>query len=915
MIFNFSATNNYNISWSPRAPTGLVYDLVTFSQTSVVSITGDLLSDTQISTVTLGDNSLTDDGDSYTIRINGVNYTATIGEQTDYIDLDADGNIGGDVDDIIDEVDDALLVLEDKINNDRDGDGDHDDDDDLIDPADDNLNFNALATPALNTIEITLLPIADGGARFTITVSSSDPDDNDAESITVDTLDSDSYQININGTELLVFIGENATALGGNPNVDTIEEVLQTFVLKVNDAGLDITATNNLDGESILLESLPGVPFNITVNSTDLQTAQAETISVTTTQDASKQLTISGNPTDVGLAVETEFEFTLLTLASDFNCNLVAQQDEFIGTITLTPAPTISLITGGDEADICVEESIADEYAGANIVYEIGGAATGASIDAADLPDGVSSSFNKVSQITEISFSPGDLEADLFDTNVYEIEINGSAETVTIDIAGAGIDTFDEIFGEFEQNINNNIANVTASYDAATQVLTIESQAGETMTINLDNGAGAGDPTLISNDTQDAGKFLTISGIPEAGTEGEYNYTITTSGGNCDPITETGIINVLAKPTITLAAIADNDPNPEICNNEPMDPITFNVTAGAGYELNWLGGNDGSAVGIDFRWNVAESTVEIYSDGINADPGVLPEDYRYELTTTDSDNDCSTAATVSGTIRVILGTETFEFDEARAGGNFGEWRDPDSDGNNDYVLVEVCENTALDNVIFDVSNGIIGVGRAAASNDYPDGIEGNYDPADNTYIINGIPTEIGTVQVELEATAGAPTCSDAANIIVQIVVYPESTIDLQALSDDNQTICNGELLVDIFYDIGGNATGAEFVDPTAVPLGITGDYIAPNLFRVHGRVEEDENTFTETEIFNYQITTAGNTAGDLVDSCSENVIDGRITVLPKEAIIPADPARLTQQVCEGEARCNIAYNSRGIHLG
>ena len=188
---------------------------------------------------------------------------------------------------------------------------------------------------------------------------------------------------------------------------------------------------------------------------------------MTTTQDASKQLTISGNPTDVGLAVETEFEFTLLTLASDFNCNLVAQQDEFIGTITLTPAPTISLITGGDEADICVEESIADEYAGANIVYEIGGAATGASIDAADLPDGVSSSFNKVSQITEISFSPGDLEADLFDTNVYEIEINGSAETVTIDIAGAGIDTFDEIFGEFEQNINNNIANVTASYDAA----------------------------------------------------------------------------------------------------------------------------------------------------------------------------------------------------------------------------------------------------------------------------------------------------------------------------------------------------------------------------------------------------------------------------------------------------------------
>ena len=179
MIFNFSATNNYNISWSPRAPTGLVYDLVTFSQTSVVSITGDLLSDTQISTVTLGDNSLTDDGDSYTIRINGVNYTATIGEQTDYIDLDADGNIGGDVDDIIDEVDDALLVLEDKINNDRDGDGDHDDDDDLIDPADDNLNFNAVATPALNTIEITLLPIADGGARFTITVSSSDPDDND----------------------------------------------------------------------------------------------------------------------------------------------------------------------------------------------------------------------------------------------------------------------------------------------------------------------------------------------------------------------------------------------------------------------------------------------------------------------------------------------------------------------------------------------------------------------------------------------------------------------------------------------------------------------------------------------------------------------------------------------------------------
>ncbi|MDG1192181.1 MAG: hypothetical protein P8N15_09035, partial [Flavobacteriaceae bacterium] len=908
MIFNFAGTNNYQISWAPRAPTGLIEDLVTFPQTSVVSITGDLISDTQISTVTLGDNSLTDDGDSYTIRINGVNYTATIGEQTDYLDLDFDGNIGGDVGDIIDEVDDVLIVLEDKINNDRDGDGDHDDDDDLIDPADDNLNFNAVATPALNTIDITLLPIADGGARFTISVSSSDPADNDAESITVVTLDSDSYQININGTELFVYIGENATALGGNPNVDTIEEVLQTFILKINDAGLDITATNNLDGESILLKSLEGVPFNITVNSTDLQTAQAETISVNTTQDASKQLTISGNPTDVGLAVETEFEFTLLTLASDFNCNLVAQQDEFPGTITLTPAPTITLISGDEEADICVEESTFrfGPLTGDNIVYEIGGAATGASIDAADLPDGVSSSYNKVSQITAISFSPGDLEADLIDTNVYEIEINGSAEIVTIDIAGAGIDTFDEIFGEFEQNINDNIVDVTASYDAATQVLSLESQAGETMTVNLDNGAGADDPTLISNNTQDAGKFLTISGIPEAGSEGEYVYTITTSGGNCDPITETGTINVLAKPTIILAPIADNNPNPEICNNEPMDPITFDVTAGAGYELNWLGGNDGSAVGIDFRWNVAESTVEIYSDGINADPGVLPNDYRYVLTTNDSDNKCFTAATVTGTIRVILGTESFTFDEGRAGGNFGEWRDSDSDGNDDYVLVEVCENTALDNVIFDVSGGIIGVGRAAGSNDFPDGIEGNYDPVDDTYIIDGIPTEIGTIQVELEATAAAPTCSDAANIIIQIVVHPESTIDLQALSDDDQTICNGELLVDIFYEIGGGGEGAVFVDDTALPAGITGDFIKPNLFRVHGRVEEDENTFTETEIFNYQITTLENSKG-----CSENVIDGRITVLPKEAIIPADRARLTQLVCEGQAIDEISLTIQG----
>ena len=535
-----------------------------------------------------------------------------------------------------------------------------------------------------------------------------------------------------------------------------------------------------------------------------------------------------------------------------------------------------------------------------DIVYEIDGFATNASIDTAvtPLPPGVNQNYNEISQITEITLTGN--EADLDNTDTYILTINGNARTVTVDTGAPSIDTFVEILQAFETDIDANVTGVDATLNATT--LSLESVAGNPITIVI-GGTGhadALDPNLNQSTTQTAGKFFTLSGIP-TGAAAIYNYTINTNGGACASISYSGTIRVLDQPTISVSAGSDANPN-NVCNLSPMTPIQFDITGFSAFSLTWTGPN-GTPPGIG-AFLVNPTTLEVRSTPVVNVPGPIPVggiNYQYRIASTINDNGCITQAIFNGTIRVVEGSETITFDAT----SYGTPTDVDLDGTvdlstaPDYVLVEVCQDTALANVKFDGSVGIANIGLGAASDALPSGLSGNWDPVANSYIISGTPDTPTTANLILEAITLAPNaaCTPADDIRVRIVVWPTSTIFINAGSNDNQTICTNTALTDIIYTIGGGAQGATVA---GLPAGLRGVFNAPNTFTISGN---PSTAITETQVYNYTITTTGNTAGATIPggSCApEATITGTVTVLPEESLTHnAATGALTQDVCYG----------------
>ena len=720
------------------------------------------------------------------------------------------------------------------------------------------------------------------------------------------------YIVTINGTPYTYTVNT-----GAPQNDNEISDIVNGLRDLINiDAGtLQIDATV-VGGNVLTLTSRNGGDFTVTDSDPGLNAAIFGAADPTEVQPGERIVTIAGDPAVPGLVADQVYTYTLTTQNSEFGCNLPANQQSVTGNITISPEPTITLTSGSDNLSICSGESISATQGGDDIVWEIEGFATNASIDTAvtPLPPGVIQSYNEISQITEITFDAGGpAEGLLDDTDTYEITINGNTRTVAVDTGVPSIDTFAEILGEFETDIDTNVTGVDATLNGTT--LTLESSAGNPMTIVF-GGTGhadVADPNLSQNTTQTSGKFFTLSGIP-TGAAAIYNYTINTNGGACASISANGTIRVQEQPTISVSAGSDANPN-NVCNLSPMTPIQFDITNFSAFSLTWTGPN-GTPPGIG-AFLVNPTTLEIRSTPVVNVPGPIPVggiNYQYRIASTINDNGCITEATFDGTIRVVEGSETITFDAT----SFGTPTDVNLDGNvdlstaPDYVLVEVCQDTALANVKFDGSVGIANIGLGAASDPLPSGLSGNWDPVANSYIISGTPDTPTTANLILEAITLAPNaaCTPADDIRVRIVVWPTSTISLNAGSNDNQTICTNTALTNIVYTVGGGAQGATIEYSVAggapiagLPAGLIGVFNAPNTFTISGN---PTTAITETQVYNYTITTTGNTAGATIlgppaGSClPEATITGAITVLPEESLTHnAATGALTQDVCYG----------------
>jgi hypothetical protein len=123
----------------------------------------------------------------------------------------------------------------------------------------------------------------------------------------------------------------------------------------------------------------------------------------------------------------------------------------------------------------------------------------------------------------------------------------------------------------------------------------------------------------------------------------------------------------------------------------------------------------------------------------------------------------------------------------------------------------------------------------------------------------------------------------------------------------HRQLCNNTPLTDITYTVGGAATGASVVAPTAVvdglPSGVTGSFVG-STFTITGTPNV---TVAATTVFTYTVNTTGNAGG-----CEEAQITGTITVEPAQAItLVSSPTLTSQDVCVGGTIDDIVYELSG----
>jgi gliding motility-associated-like protein len=618
-------------------------------------------------------------------------------------------------------------------------------------------------------------------------------------------------------------------------------------------------------------------------------------------------ITIAGTPAAVGV-YNYSFTTTLVNACAPITVN---------GTITVDAPPTISLTAGLSSQTVCVNTSITP------IEYTVGGSATSGNVSG--LPTGVNYSYS--GGLLTITGTP---------------TVSGSfpftASTVGGGCPPASLSGVLEVSPPASAMLSSSVGtdNQTVCFgDAITDITYSITEASGATFSGLPAGVVG---SVVANAT---GSVVTIAGTPTV--SGIFNYSFTTTLSSCLPITVNGTITVDLAPTISLTSGSNSQ---TVCDNNAITPIEYTIggsatsatvtglPAGVSYTFS-----TGTVAISGTPTTAGTSTYTVTTSGGACPPVTLTGSIEVvtaifptliSSTGTDAQTIClgdslteitydlpgASGATFSGLPAGVIGT----FITNSTGGIVTITGLPVTSGVFNYSFVSalspclpttvngmitvetspaitltagstsqiVCVNAPIDTTVFTIG----GTATVGSVSGLPAGV--NFTFSAGVVTIAGVPTIPGTYPFTVTASGGV---CPATSINGTIYVEP----DIQLISGpgtDNQTVCQGNLMLDIVYSLGVSITGAT-VD--TLPAGIIGVY-TPGFFTISG----SSNVIGTVA---YTITTSGGFCGSATAS-------GSITVEAGPTIdLTSAPGTDYQAVCTGSTIIDIEYTIGGSATG
>uniref|UniRef100_UPI00262EC77C beta strand repeat-containing protein n=1 Tax=Flavobacterium sp. TaxID=239 RepID=UPI00262EC77C len=595
----------------------------------------------------------------------------------------------------------------------------------------------------------------------------------------------------------------------------------------VSSATILLTSTPATSNQTVC-ENTPITPITYTfsgatgANVTGLPPGVSFAVSGTT-------LTISGTPTTT---VGSPFNYTV-TLTGVGCGNPTAT-----GSITVNPGAFLNLTSAPATANqtICLNQPIIP------ITYSFGGTASGATVSG--LPTGVS--FGISGTTLTISGTPTTTTGSPFTFTVSTTGGSCGSPTVTGTITIEPVGTL---------NLTSAGATANQTVCANSPITSITYTFGGTVTGATVAGLPSGVTAAISGNT------VTINGTPTTAVGSPFNYTVSTTGGNCGTPTLTGTITVNPVTTLNLTSAAGTA-NQTICVNSPITPIVYSFGGSAS-------GIVASGLPAGLIQTVSGNTITI-----SGSPSTITGS-PFTITVQTTGGNCGTPS-LTATL-TVQPQATLVLTSAVA-----------------TINQTLCVNTPITDIVYTFGGTATGVNVVGL----PPGL--NVQVVGNVATISGIPTNnagspFNYTITTTGGTCGAPSLTGTVTVNIGATLVLSSTPFLA-----NQTVCINEPITNIEYTFGGSATGATV---TGLPTGVTAS-ISGNSIIISGTPSVLAGS---PYIFN--VATSGGT-------CGAPTLTGTITVQPLATLaLTSAPATAAQTVCENGAINAITYTFGGTATG